>query len=761
MGSRRAFCVITSIATALVAATSGASAVTSAASAAAATSQAVVLPGPVSQTPVSYTPNVFADGSCGAACQPSSTIYSTVVVNGEVVVAGAFTQVCAPAPASYAQCPNTVPADFLFAFDPATGAIDPHFTPVLDQGPVYALAAGPGNTVYAGGAFTSVNGTNAGGLAQLQVTPGSSSADGQLVPGFTGQANGTVTALQANGNALYVGGEFTQVDGKAAKVARLNATTGALDKSFKVTLADPADGQALKVKTMALTSDGSMLAIAGTFLTVNGQSIPRLALIDTGGALGRTATVANWSVPLLANSCSHQHDYVNGVDFSADGSFLVIADTGFQSVGGAGLCDAAARFETSATGSNVQPTWVNYSGGDSFHSVAVAGSVVYLGGHQRWANNECGSNSVCEANAVLVDGLTAADANTGLALPYWHPQTSRGDGVQSLTPFPAGTFPGSNGGLIIGTDASIIAGARHYELSILPMTTTTSPQPGGPIQSGMFSQGRPGGRDGSRQGPAALCIDDTSNSSAPGSPVELQTCINDNEQNWTITPKETIQINGLCLATQGGGTGNGTPVVADTCTGSTSQQWQQATGSTLVNQASGTCLDDPGASTTSGTQLQISTCNGFIEQAWPLPAAQAPPPPPPTGPVYPQEIQAHDGVPCMTAARNSPGTPVTLSTCNGNRGQNWTTEQNGTIQSRGLCLDTQGEGRNQGTPTVLSTCNGSTTQVWTPVPASNALVNQAAGICLDDPGAQTANGTQLQIWPCSGGKGQQYRLPTF
>jgi hypothetical protein len=763
MGSRWAFCVITGVAAALMAGASGASAATSAASAGAATTHAVVLPGPVSQTAVSYTPDVFAGSSCGAACRASSTIYSTVVVNGEVVVAGAFTQVCTPAPASYAQCPGTVPADFIFAFDPATGSIDPDFAPVLDQGPVYALAAGPGNTVYAGGAFSTVNGTSATGLAQLQVTPGSPSTDGQLVPGFAGHTNGAVTALEANGEALYVAGEFTTVDGKAAKVGRLKTTTGALDGSFHITISNPAYGQVLKVKRMALTPDGSMLAIAGTFLTVNGQSIPRLALIGTGGGIGRTATVANWSAPLLANNCSHQHNYINGVDFSADGSFLVIADTGYRPVNGNGLCDAAARFETGATGSDVQPTWVNYSGGDSFASVAVAGSVVYLGGHQRWANNECGDNVVCEANAVLVNGLTAVDANTGVALPYWHPQTSRGVGVTSLTPFPAGTFPGSDGGLVIGTDVSIIAGARHDELALLPMTGTTSPTPGGPIQSGMFSQGRLGGLDETSQGTAAMCADDANNSSAPGNPVELRTCASSNEQNWTIVQKSRMQINGLCLDTQGGGTSDGTPVVVGTCNGSTSQQWHQS-GSTLVNQASGTCLNDPGASTTSGTQLQILTCNGAIEQAWPLPAAQAPPPPPPTGPLYPQEVQSSSQVPCLTDAHNSttPGTPVILSTCLGYQGQNWTAEPDGTIRIRGLCLDTQGEGTTQGTPTVLSTCNSSTTQVWTQVPASDyAVINQASGMCLNDPNFQTANGTQLQIWPCNGGSNQQYRLPTY
>ncbi|HEV2450329.1 MAG TPA: ricin-type beta-trefoil lectin domain protein [Streptosporangiaceae bacterium] len=722
----------------------------------------IQLPSLVSQSPLSYTPNVYAGNTCGNACSPS-TVYGTVVVNGEVVVAGAFTQACTPAPVSFAQCPNTVPVSYIFAYDPTTGAIDPNFMPVLDQGPVLALAAGPDNTVYVGGKFTTVNGTSSPGIAQLSVTPGQP-ADGQLVPGFAGQATGgAVRALAFNGGALYAGGAFGQVDGVKTKgIARLDATTGALDPSFHIVLSQPNSGAALQVLTMSLTPDGHTLAIGGSFLSVNGQSIPRVALIQTGGGVGATATLDNWSAPVLANACSAEHDYVNAIDFAPDGSFFVIDTTGYKSAGGASVCDAAARFETGATGTNIQPTWVNYSGGDSFHSVLVTGSVVYLGGHNRWVNNECGNNRVCEANSVLVMGLSAVDANTGLALPWWHPMTSRGVGVQSLTPYPAGAFPGSGGGLIIGTDVSSIGGAAHSELAMFPLASTSSQTPGGPIMSGMFSTGRIGGLDETNQGIPDMCVDD---STQPGNPVQLSTCLDNDEQNWTIEPDGTIQNNGLCLDTQNQGTTSGTPVVASPCSpGTTSQQWLPGTGNTLANQASGLCLDDPGASTTSGAQLDIATCDGSIQQSWPLPVAQAPPPPPPAGPVFSALVQSSTQPPCLTdkGGRAKPGAAVVLSTCLGQATQNWIAEADGTFRINGLCLDTSGGGTSVGTPVVLNTCNGGTSQVWTPgTPGTdNQLVQQASGLCLDDPGSNTANGTQLQIYSCSGGGNQQWWLPT-
>src|SRR5579875_1802835 len=241
------------------------------------------LPGVVSQTPLSNTPNIYPGSACGQTCNTTtSTIYSTVVVNGEIVVAGLFGEACTPAPATYAQCPDTVPTSDILAFDPATGAIDPNFHPTFN-GIIYSLAAGPNNTVYVGGSFTTVNGNSDEGVAQLNVTPGQSSIDGTQVAGFSASTGKTVYSVAYSNNALYLGGLFGKVNGKNDDyVARVNATTGAIDTSFAFKITDDAVGP-LEVKTMSLSPNGDWLAIAGTFLQVNGKAIPRLALINTGG----------------------------------------------------------------------------------------------------------------------------------------------------------------------------------------------------------------------------------------------------------------------------------------------------------------------------------------------------------------------------------------------------------------------------------------------------------------------------------------------
>jgi Ricin-type beta-trefoil lectin domain/Domain of unknown function (DUF5122) beta-propeller len=727
----------------------------------------VPLSGVVSAAPVAWTPNVFAGTTDTATCQRwfgsggcgHASVLSTAVVNGEVIVAGAFTQVCQAGPASSGHCqPGTmVTRNDVFAYQLGTGIIDPDFAPQLDQGPAYSVVAGPGNTVYLGGAFTTVTdaaGTHTlnRGLVQLNVTPGNAATDGQVVTAFTGHVNGYVRALAFNGNALYAGGQFSRADSTAETgIARLNATTGAVDPAFGLSISTPAvSGLALKVTAMALSADGKRLAVAGTFLDVGGQPRPRLALISTGGGLGTKASVANWAAPILANNCSAEHDYVRGVDFSPDGSWLVIADTGAKSspVTAPSVCDAVVRFPAAPTGTSIQPAWVNYSGNDSFYSVQVTGAVVYVGGHFRWVNNECGADRQCEANSVLTMGFAAIDARTGLAVPWFHPLTLRGEGVMSLTTFPAGLYAGSNGGILLGTNVSQIADSYHGFEALFPLNSTTGTPTFGSIPSGMFAQGRIGGHNESTAGIAAMCVDDPGNSTTPGTTVDLASCTNAAWQNWTIQPGGTITLNGLCLDTADGGTASGTQAVLNTCDSGPTQVWTRTTSNALVNSASGLCLDDPGAATTSGTKLDIASCTGDPSQVWPLPATPVPSSLTPTGPVASSVIQSNHQPACLSTTGSSPapGSAIQMWMCVGGQNENATVASDGTIQLRKLCLDTAGGATTDGTAVVLNTCNGASTQTWR-LGSGHTLVNQGAGLCLA--ASATGNGSSLSVTTCS------------
>lgn len=741
-----------------------------------ATASSPHLSGLVGQGPVTWTPNVsggttVGQSSCdstyfGSATSCQSEVYDTAYVNGDVVVVGAFTQACQPGTLAQGLCkPGTkTPRNDIFAYQAGTGLIDPNFAPRLDKGPAWTVIPGPAgsDTVYVGGSFTSVNGTTRKGIVQLHVNPGATTgqnADGSVVTGFKANVSNMVRdlALSPDGTALYAGGQFVTVNGVAeTALARVNARTGAVDHSFQFTLGDPVSGSPLKIEAMDLTSDGKLLAFSGSAQTVNGQSRPRLAIVSTGGTLGAQAKLTDFTAPILANNCSGEHDYVRALSFASDGSFLVVADTGFLNDGSMAYsaCDAVARFNVGAAGStttgtpvDVAPSWINYSGGDSFYSVAIAGSVVYTGGHNRWINNYCGADSLCEQNALYQGGLSAFDANTGVGLAWWHPITLRGAGTMYMNTFGTNTYDGTHSGLVLGTDVDVIAGAYHSENALLPVMAATTKTPFGVIPSGMFNE------EGGTNTGTPMCLDDPGNSASAGTAVDIANCLNVAGQNWTVpaTGKTgQIQINGLCLDADGIGV-----VLAQCSPTAAAQQWTQGSGETLTNQGTQTCLDDPGSSTTSGTAVDVASCSGGQNQIWPLPTAPGPASMVPSGPVFPQETQSNSQQPCLDDAndKTTAGNKVQLWTCRGDAAQIWLAQADGTIRlGTSSCLDTAGSN------VVLNPCDGNNSQIWT-AGANNSLRQQSSGLCLDDPGANTGNGTQPQIASCDGSLEQAWRLP--
>jgi Domain of unknown function (DUF5122) beta-propeller len=427
-------------------------------------SAAVWQPGPVSQSPVSWTPNLFG-----------GTVRGLAIVGSEVVAGGSFTSACQEGPKADGYCkPGTkVTRDYIVAFALNTGVISAAFHPALD-GQIYQLAAGPSGTVYAGGAFVHVNGKYHRGIVQLNVS------NGAVVSGFKATLNnGYARTIAVHGNELYVGGQFTSVSGVArTDVARLNAATGAVDPKFHFTITDPLPSAMDPVKLMylAVSPDGTHVVFDGPFGRVNGVSRPRLAMVTTAGTYGSAATLANWMAPILSINCPIDV-YTRGLDFSPDGKYFVIGSTGGPTWPNnqPNLCDAMAQFSASATG-KVPPMWINWTGGDSIYVVADTGTVVYEGGHNRWLNNwhghdtpvgGCFSNPRCPplwlsgiVGNSATGGIGAVSPATGNAITTWTPAKTRGHGTELLMAY--------SGGLFVGSDGNIIHGQYRSEIAMLP-----------------------------------------------------------------------------------------------------------------------------------------------------------------------------------------------------------------------------------------------------------------------------------------------------
>jgi hypothetical protein len=128
--------------------------------------------------------------------------------------------------------------------------------------------------------------------------------------------------------------------------------------------------------------------------------------------------------------------------------------------GGVGrdLCDAAARFETDVA-SPARPTWINYTGGDTLHSVAATDVAVYVQGHQRWLDNPQGRNAA-GPGAVSRQGIGAINPSTGLALS-WNPGKERGVGGKDLYV--------TSAGLWVGSDTNRIGGETRRRIALMPV----------------------------------------------------------------------------------------------------------------------------------------------------------------------------------------------------------------------------------------------------------------------------------------------------
>ncbi|MDQ1518278.1 MAG: hypothetical protein QOE80_4108 [Actinomycetota bacterium] len=424
--------------------------------------QSQLHPAVVSANPADTTPNV-ADGM----------VMSILPMGNRIYVGGSFTGV------RNAGEDRLIARKGLFALDPATNRVDEGFAADFDIDPdpaksraVEALAAAPGGQeLFVGGEFATLNGTATHKLVKLDAVTG------QPAGGFDVAVSAAVKSLVVSGNRLYLAGPFTTVAGQArGGLAAVDAATGALDGGVDVAFTTPRQGNVPRVETIAVTPDGATLVAGGNFTVAGGQPRWQVTLLDVGS---RPARVIDWQTNRFNDTdqgqlrCAAAFDsHPRAVDFSPDGSYFIVVTTGAYTSRGA-LCDTASRWETAGRGAALQPTWVDYNGGDSFTAVAVTGAAVYVGGHQRWMNNPFPQGTDIEGvpgpGAVKREGLAALDPRSGLPLP-WNPGRERGEGAWALTATPDGLWVGSDTDKVGGWTADGCGTCEvHQKLAFFPL----------------------------------------------------------------------------------------------------------------------------------------------------------------------------------------------------------------------------------------------------------------------------------------------------
>ena len=401
----------------------------------------------VSTNPANFTPHVM-DGSVNAITQVGNTIYA----------GGTFTTV------RQTLTGPDITRNHLFAFNAKTGVIDTTFNPNLD-GEVRSMDT-DGKSLFIGGTFDTVNGVSARKVAKLTPT-------GALASGQPKSPNSVVNEVVVRGNRLYVAGGFTSVGGVSHQrlgLAAENKKTGALLSEVNLPFAGTFNGGTTNIKRMDLSPDGSTLVAIGNFLTVDG--LPREQIVKIDIPATGAAQVSSWSTDRYDrahNSCAGVFDsWMRDIDFAPDGSYFAVTTTG-AFAGGANsgtMCDTTSRWETSPTGAGQQPTWVDYTGGDTTYGVAVTGGVIYTGGHMRWQNNPFQGDQA-GPGAVPREGIAALDPVNGLPLS-WNPGRNRGVGAQALF--------ATTKGLWVGSDTDQIGRPRetHSRIAFMPLAGGTS-----------------------------------------------------------------------------------------------------------------------------------------------------------------------------------------------------------------------------------------------------------------------------------------------
>ncbi len=169
----------------------------------------------------------------------------------------------------------------------------------MTNGVVYSIAQG-GDRIYVAGKFRSLRrcptgvtcpgGTIATNVGALDAATGAGIKTFKVTVGGDGA---TVYALAVANGKLYIGGQFTSVNGEPRmNLAAVDATTGALDTTFA-----PQVGADATDYVRGLLSQNGMVYVAGTFGTINGAVRQHLAAFNPNGSLNgawrpRTSGVA-------------------------------------------------------------------------------------------------------------------------------------------------------------------------------------------------------------------------------------------------------------------------------------------------------------------------------------------------------------------------------------------------------------------------------------------------------------------------------------
>ena len=290
-------------------------------------------------------------------------VQDQAIVGDAVYAGGSFSSA---RPAGAASGTNESRRTNLLAYSISTGALK-SFAPSLN-GIVRVLALSPDKSrLYVGGEFTTVNGATRNRLVAF------STSTGAVISSFNVNLGGPVYAISATSSTVYVGGQFTQANGvNRGRLAAFRASDGGLLSGWTPKVGD---GQAVRA---LLVAPGGNVVAGGQFATIGNLSTSTLSTQPGSVSLDPSSgAIRSWAVNKVIKQ------------YGTDGGVLSLKTDG-TTVYGAG-------FWFGGTQSNFEGAWaVNPSDGSikwladchgDTYDTTVANGVVYAASHQHDCSN--------------------------------------------------------------------------------------------------------------------------------------------------------------------------------------------------------------------------------------------------------------------------------------------------------------------------------------------------------------------------------------
>ena len=340
----------------------------------------------------------------------------------------------------------------LVIIDLKTGAPQSSFNVRIDGEVLTAEVSCTGTAIYIGGNFSNVNGVARKNAAKLNISDGALNS-------WNPSPNGPVQDIAMIRKHLVVGGSFTTIGGASRSgLASVSQSTGAADGWLNLPVAGVTEpGSTQSVYNVVASPTDTYMVVTGNFLTVDGKKRPRMALVKAGK---QNASVTKWKTDKItkSKSCSPNKNHEElGVDISPNGKWFYTVTTGGHQAGA--TCDATTKWDArDLDDKDSKPVWINFTERDSLSGVVATNNSVFVAGHQK----ACSALPNSKDNYVERYGLCQISAKTG-KVKSWNPTTSRQRSMHvrmAWTPY----------GLFYAGDANQIGGQKRNNIALFPFS---------------------------------------------------------------------------------------------------------------------------------------------------------------------------------------------------------------------------------------------------------------------------------------------------